>query len=329
MILASIKATNARNRNGQIIVVSKDHKTASKVDASICTTVLEALENWSTVNPKLQEIYSSLNSGKCAQSFPLDVKNCIAPLPNCPGFFDGSAFLSHVVRARKARGDQMPESARKTPLMYQGVADNQLGWNTPLDLMNVEFGGDFEGEFAAVTLDIPKGTGAEAAGKYIALFTMFNDITYREIVKQEIETKFGFLQSKPNSSFAPFLITPDELGSAWDGKRISLDMQVTLNGKLFGKPNGREMNFSFGDLIAHAGRTRPLSAGTIVGTGTISNESTENGFACLTEKRFQEIIDTGKPITPWLQPGDHLVIDVQQNGSSVFGAIDQTATVLK
>lgn len=328
MIVASVKSKNPRNRNGDIIVVSKDHKTAVKVDPTIAVTVVEALENWKTVQPKLEELYQALNKGTAAGSFALNLKECIAPITNAPGFFDGSAYLSHVVRARRARGDQMPESAKVTPLMYQGVADNQLPWNAPLDLMDVANGGDFEGEFAAVTLDIPKGTSSENCGKYIAFFTMFNDITYREIVKQEIETKFGFLQSKPNSSFAPFLVTPDELGSAWDGKRITLDMQVTLNGKLFGKPNGREMHFSFGDLIAHAGRTRPLSAGTIVGTGTISNESTAAGFACLTEKRFQEIIDTGKPTTPWLQVGDHLIIDVEQNGKSVFGSVDQTVTIL-
>lgn len=329
MILASIQSKNPRNRNGEILVVSKDHKTAAKVDPSICVTILEALENWTATSPKLQEIYNALNAGNYSQSFALDVKNCIAPLPNSPGFFDGSAFLSHVVRARRARGDQMPESAKQTPLMYQGVADNHIAWNGPLDLMDLNYGGDFEGEFAAVMLDVPKGAKSDECAKRIAFFTVFNDITYREIVKQEIETKFGFLQSKPNSAFAPFLVTPDELGSAWDGKRISLDMEVTLNGKLFGKPNGREMHFAFGDLIAHAVRTRPLSAGTIVGTGTISNEATSTGFACLTEKRFQEIIDTGKPSTPWLQEKDHLVIDVKQNGNSVFGPIDQTASIVR
>lgn len=329
MILASLKSKNPRQRNGELILVSQDHQTATKVDPALCNTVLEALENWPTVSPKLQEIAASLNAAKCPQSFPLDVKNCIAPLPHSPGFYDGSAFLSHVVRARRARGDEMPESAKKTPLMYQGVSDHHLAWNAPLDLMDTAYGGDFEGEFAAITMDIPKGTKGEECAKYIALFTLFNDITYREIVKQELETKFGFLQSKPNSSFAPFLVTPDELGSAWDGKRVALEMKVSLNGKLFGHPNGREMHFTFGELIAHAARTRPLSAGTIVGTGTISNESTASGFACLTEKRFQEIIETGKPLTPWLKPGDHLVIDVELNGKSVFGQIDQTATLHK
>ena len=159
------------------------------------------------------------------------------------------------------------------------------------------------------------------------MFTLFNDITYREIVKTEIETKFGFLQSKPNSSYAPFVVTASEFGDAWDGNRIALDIEVQLNGKVFGKPNGKEMHFTLGELVAHASRTRPLSAGSIVGTGTVSNEDKAKGFACLTEKRFQEVIDEGKPLTPWLKTGDRVHIDVKRQGISVFGAIDEVAVV--
>jgi fumarylacetoacetate (FAA) hydrolase len=252
---------------------------------------------------------------------------CLAPLPNAPGFYDGSAFLSHVVRARKSRGDQMPESAKKTPLMYQGVSDNLLPYHAPLDIMNVETGGDFEGEFAVITTDVPKGTPASKMPPYFALFTLFNDITYRVIVKEEIETKFGFLQSKPNSSFAPIVVTADELGGAWIDNRIKADLVVTLNGKEFGRPNGAEMHFSFAELVAHAGRTRPLSAGSIIGTGTVSNDDKARGFACLVEKRFQEILDGGKAVTPWLAPGDRVVMDVQVGGVSVFGPIDQKVVV--
>lgn len=221
----------------------------------------------------------------------------------------------------------MPESAKVTPLMYQGVSDFMLPWSSPIDLMNVQFGGDFEAEFGVILKDVPKGTPPEKMAPYFALFCLFNDITYREIVKQEIETKFGFLQSKPNSAFAPIVVTPDELGSAWDGERILLNVEVTLNDQIFGRPSGKEMHFSFAELVAHANRTRPLSAGTIVGTGTVSNESKDSGFACLTEKRFQEIIDNGKPHTPWLQQGDHLKIDCRLNGVSVFGPIDQVAKI--
>jgi len=325
MKLASLKSSDPHNRNGELVVVSSENLTAARPDSKI--SLLSALENWSYWEPALRNISEKLNSGKESKAFKLDLSQCLSPLPNTFGFFDGSAFLSHVVRARKARGDQMPESAKKVPLMYQGVSDFLLPWNAPIDLMKIEYGGDFEAEFGVILTDVPKGTLAEELPKHFALFCLFNDITYREIVKQEIETKFGFLQSKPNSAFAPFVVTPDELGSDWDGKRILLDVEVELNGKIFGHPNGREMHFSFGELAAHANRTRPLSAGTIVGTGTVSNESTSVGFGCLTEKRFQEIIDSGKPITPWLQPGDKLKIDCKRKGVSVFGPIEQLATL--
>lgn len=325
MKLASLPSQDRKNRNGDLIVVSKDNKHAVRVDKELARNLVEALENWSRVAPNLLEIYHNLNLNKISDSFDLDPKQCLAPITNGPGFYDGSAFLSHVVRARKARGDIMPESARITPLMYQGVSDSLLSAYAPIDLMEEKYGGDFEGEFAAITVDVPKGTPAAEAHKYIALFTMFNDITYREIVKTELETKFGFLQSKPNSAFAPFVVTPDELESAWDGKRLLVDIDVKLNGQWFGTPNGSEMNFSFGELIAHACRTRPLSAGSIVGTGTISNESKEKGFACLTEKRFQEMIESGKIATPWLKAGDRVQIDCKIDGVSVFGLIDETA----
>lgn len=325
MKLASLPSKNKKNRNGDLVVVSRDNKRGVRVDEDLARNLVEALENWSQVAPRLLEISHNLNLNKIADSFDIDLKSCLAPITHGPGFYDASAFLSHVVRARKARGDVMPESAKVTPLMYQGVSDYLLPAHAPIDLMDEKFGGDFEGEFAAITVDVPKGTPATEASRYIALFTMFNDITYREIVKTELETKFGFLQSKPNSAFAPLVVTPDELEGVWDGKRLSIDIQVQLNGQWFGSPNGSEMNFTFGDLIAHACRTRPLAAGNIVGTGTISNESKEKGFACLTEKRFQEMIESGKMVTPWLKAGDRVTIDCVHHGISVFGAIDEIA----
>lgn len=327
MKLASLKSNDRKKRDGELVVVSRDNQRAMRVDPAIASTLLQAVQSWEEVSPRLQSLYDALNQGKAAGSFTPDPKLFAAPLTNCPGLYDGSAFLSHVHRARRARNDVMPESAKVTPLMYQGVSDNQLGPHDPLPLMSPEYGGDFEGEFAVITDDVPKGTPASAMDRHMILFTMFNDITYREIVKVEIETKFGFLQSKPNSAFAPFAVTPDELGSAWDGKRIHLDLLARLNGIDFGHPNGREMHFSFGDLVAHACRTRPLSAGSIVGTGTVSNENKEVGFACLTEKRFQEIIDSGKPQTPWLKAGDQVYMDVQRDGRSVFGTIEQRVVV--
>jgi fumarylacetoacetate (FAA) hydrolase len=325
MRIASLRSKNKHNRNGELIVVSRDHQRAFRVDPSV--SILTALQNWGEYKNEIKKIYEALNEGNQKNAFDLDLDQCQAPITNGPGFYDGSAFLSHVVRARRARGDQMPESAKVTPLMYQGVSDNQLSWNAPLKLLNPAYGGDFEGEFAVIVDDVPAETKPDQMDKHILFLSLFNDITYREIVKVEIETKFGFLQSKPNSSFAPILVSPDEFGSDWQKGRLHLDMLVELNGKSFGHPNGKEMHFSFQELVAHACRTRPLSAGCVIGCGTISNESVANGFACLTEKRFQEIIDTGKPITPWLKVGDEVVIDVKKNGQSVFGEIRQRVEV--
>ena len=323
MKLATLKSQDTNRRDGELIVVSSDNTRAARVHPVMSLRL--ALENWKDVAPRLEALSQTLDKGSAPNTFAVDLSQCQAPLPHSPGFYDGSAFLSHVYRARKSRGDEMPASARITPLMYQGVSDWLLPWNAPIDLMNASFGGDFEGEFAAITTDVPRGTSAVDAVKYVALFVLFNDITYREIVKTELETKFGFLQSKPNSSFAPFAVTPSELESAWDGKRISLEMRVVFNGSMFGHPNGNEMHFTFGELIAHACRTRPLSAGSIIGTGTVSNEDKGKGFACLTEKRFQEILDSGKASTPWLKAGDRVQIDVVQDSVSVFGSIDETA----
>ncbi len=327
MKLATLKSSDKKKRHGELILVTRDNLRAARVPAGFPTTLLEALQNWKEFEPKLRELHEQLDAGKLAGTFPLDPADCLAPLPHAAGFYDGSAFLSHVYRARKARGDEMPPSAKVIPLMYQGVSDFCLSAHDPIDLMDVAFGADFEGEFAAITTDIPKGTPAEKIGSHIALLTMFNDITYRELLKKEIEFKFGFLQSKPNSSYAPFVITPDELGDKWKNGRVHLELSVEFNGKPFGHPNGSEMDFSFEQLVAHAARTRPLAAGSIVGTGTVSNENKEVGFACLTEKRFQEILDNGSATTPWLKPNDRVVMDVTLNGNSVFGVIDEKAVL--
>ncbi len=328
MKLATLKSSDPKKRNGELILVTRDNLRAAKMPSGLPSTLIEALQMWTEVEPKLRELYESVDAGKLSGTFPLDPADCLAPLPNAPGFYDGSAFLSHVYRARKSRGDDMPPSAKVIPLMYQGVSDCLLSSKAPIDLMDASFGADFEGEFAVMTTDTPKGIDSTNAGKYIALITLFNDITYREVLKKEIEFKFGFLQSKPNSSFAPFVVTPDELGSHWSQGRVHLDLEVEFNGSPFGHPNGKEMQFSFEQLVAHAARTRPLSAGSIVGSGTVSNENKEVGFACLTEKRFQEILDTGKASTPWLKPGDRVVLDVVLQGNSVFGAIDEEAVLI-
>jgi len=327
MKFATVKSTRKGNRHGDLVVVSRDNQWAVRPEVALTSSLLEALENWDAVSKALQEVSDRLNAGKETKAFRLNVADCLAPLPQAPGFYDGSAFLSHVVRARAARGDKMPESAKVTPLMYQGVSDNNLPPTSALDLQDAAFGGDFEGEFAVITGDVPKATKADRAGDYIRLICLFNDITLREIVRTEIETKFGFLQGKPNSAYAPFAVTPDELGDAWKNGRITGELQVTYNDEKFGHPDGREMHFSFQELVAHACRTRPLSAGSIVGCGTVSNEDKNRGFACLTEKRFQEIMDGGKPVTPWLKAGDRIRMDFQLAGRSVFGAIEQVAVL--
>lgn len=326
MKLATLKSQSSKDRNGRLIVVSRDLKKAALSPEKVALSLTEALWDWDKAKPELEKIYDQLNQGK-GDSFSLKLEDCLAPLPFAAAFYDGSAFLSHVVRARRARGDEMPASAKITPLMYQGVSDYLLPWNAPISIMDNAFGGDFEGEFAVITSQVSRGASAEQCERSIALITLFNDITLREIVKTEIETKFGFLQSKPNSSFAPIVVTPDELGSNWSSGRVTLDMQVHYNGALFGKPNGKEMHFSFGQLVAHAARTRPLAPGSIVGAGTVSNESKEAGFACLTEKRFQEVLDEGRASTRWLTPGDKVKIEVFQDGQSVFGSIDETVTL--
>jgi fumarylacetoacetate (FAA) hydrolase len=325
MKLVTLKA-NPSDRNGKLAVVSKD-LTRGVLATGIAPNLVDALWHWTTAKPALESLYRQLNEGKASEAFPLNLGDCLAPLPFAPGFYDGSAFLSHVVRARRARGDEMPASAKITPLMYQGVSDFLLPWNAPISIMDKAYGGDFEGEFAVITTSVPRGVSAEKASSHIALITLFNDITLREIVKTEIETKFGFLQSKPNSSFAPVVVTPDELEGAWKQGRVHLDMAVSYNGKPFGKPNGREMHFSFEQLIAHAARTRPLAPGTIVGAGTVSNEDKNAGFACLTEKRFQEVLDEGRASTRWLEPGDTVKIEVFQGSENVFGSIEEVVTL--
>ncbi len=323
MKLVTLRDPNPRNRDGKVAVVSSDGRRAVFPDPARCVSLLQALENWREAGPYLESLGELLNAGRVAEAFELDVEQCLAPLPRAPGFYDGSAFLSHVERARRARGDTMPESARLTPLMYQGVSDNLLGPYAPIDLIEESYGADFEGEFAVVTGDVPRATSAERVGRHLILLLLFNDITYRELLKTEIVTKFGFLQSKPNSAFAPFAVTPDEIGEAWKEGRIHRSVSVRLNGEVFGAPDGGEMSFSFHQLVAHACRTRPLSAGSIVGSGTVSNSDASVGFACLTEKRYQEIAETGKASTPWLKAGDRVSMEVRLDGKSVFGLIDQ------
>lgn len=326
MKLASVKTQKSTQRNGSLCIVSKDNQRLFEIPANIACNMTDALEKWAYVKVDLQKLYDDLNRGAIEGSY-LDMTKIMAPITNAPGFYDGSAYLSHVYRARKARGDELPATAKTIPLMYQGVSDHLLPSRSALSIMDESFGGDFEAELAVITTEVRRGSSVEEAGNSIALVTLFNDITYRELLKKEIEFKFGFLQSKPNSAFAPFAVTLDELGSKWQNGKPDLKLLVSLNGEVFGRLDTCEMHFSFPELVAHAALTRPLSCGNIIGGGTISNEDKDRGFACLTEKRYQEVLDNGKPTTPWLTPGDHISMDVSLDGMSVFGSIEQLVTL--
>jgi fumarylacetoacetate (FAA) hydrolase len=250
----------------------------------------------------------------------------MAPLPRSWAFLDGSAFIQHVILVRKARGADLPKDLYTLPLMYQGVSDNLLGPTQAIPLRAHSDGMDFESEVAVITDAIPMGAQAADAEGYIRLVMLCNDVSLRELIPRELETGFGFLHGKPPSAFSPFAVTPDELGEAWRDGRLHLPVTTRLNGELFGEPNAGEMFFSFHQLIEYAATTRPLSAGTIIGSGTVSNRDESVGSSCLAEKRMLEKIKTGSITTPFLNDGDRITISVNHQGVAIFGTIDQIVT---
>jgi fumarylacetoacetate (FAA) hydrolase len=321
MKLATLKAGG---RDGKLIVVSRD-LTRAVAASDVAGTLQVALDEWAAKAPKLQQIAALLNAGRAADAFPFDPNRCHAPLPRAYQWADGSAYVNHVELVRKARGAEMPPSFWTDPLMYQGGSDSFIGPRDPILAESEEWGIDLEAEVAVVTDDVPMGIDASAAGAHIRLLMLVNDVSLRNLIPAELGKGFGFFQSKPSSAFSPVAVTPDELGQAWDGRKLSLPVTVHLNGALFGQPNaGEDMTFDFPRLIAHAARTRPLAAGSIVGSGTISNLDRSRGSACLAEKRTLETIENGKPITPFLRFGDRVRIEMlDAQGRSIFGAIDQ------
>jgi fumarylacetoacetate (FAA) hydrolase len=321
MKLATLKAGG---RDGKLIVVSRD-LTRAVAASDVAGTLQVALDDWAAKAPKLQQIAALLNAGRAADAFPFDPNRCHAPLPRAYQWADGSAYVNHVELVRKARGAEMPPSFWTDPLMYQGGSDSFIGPRDPILAESEEWGIDLEAEVAVVTDDVPMGIDASAAGAHIRLLMLVNDVSLRNLIPAELGKGFGFFQSKPSSAFSPVAVTPDELGQAWDGRKLSLPVTVHLNGALFGQPNaGEDMTFDFPRLIAHAARTRPLAAGSIVGSGTISNLDRSRGSACLAEKRTLETIENGKPITPFLRFGDRVRIEMlDAQGRSIFGAIDQ------
>ena len=311
-------------RDGTLIVVSRDLKHAIKAD-DIAPTLQAALDDWDYASPQLTDRYDALNRAPGNRTFDFDPKQCASPLPRAYQWADASAYVSHVELLRKARGADMPKSSRSDPLMYQGGSDAFLGPCDDILLESEDWGIDLEGEIALITGDVPMGIPAKKAGEHIRLLLLANDVSLRNLVPAELAKGFGFFQSKPCSAFSPVAVTADELGPAWDGGKLNLPLVVQVNGELLGHPNaGVDMTFEFPRLIAHAAKTRPLAAGTIIGSGTVSNADRGAGSACIAEKRALEVIATGEPATPFLKFGDRVRIEMfDAAGKSIFGAIEQ------
>src|SRR5499427_4652463 len=321
MKLASLKEGG---RDGTLIVV--DRALARAVRAgSVAPTLQRALDDWAAVEPKLGALAQALEADKAPGAFALDTKALAAPLPRALQWADGSAYVVHVELVRKARGVEMPPSFWTDPLMYQGGSDSLIGPEDDIEAADEAWGIDFEGEVGVIVNDVPMGISPDAARHHIKLVTILNDVSLRNLIVTELAKGFGFFHGKPATAFAPVAVTPDELGDAWDGAKLDLPLISTLNDKQFGHPNAAtDLTFDFGQLIAHAARTRNLAAGTIVGSGTVANRDPSVGCSCIAERRVRETIDGGKPITPFMKFGDRVRIEmVDRLGRSIFGAIDQ------
>ena len=330
MKLASLKS----GRDGRLLVVSRDMSRAADAVA-VASTLQAALDNWDAAAPRLTEIADALEAGRIAH-IPFAPEKCASPLPRAYQWVDGSAYVNHVALVRKARGAEMPESFWTDPLMYQGGSDTFLGPRDPIALADEAWGIDLEAEVVVVLGDVPMGASRDEAAKAIRLIMLVNDVTLRNLTGPELGKGFGFLHSKPSSAFTPVAVTPDELGAAFDGAKINLPLLSFINGKPFGKPvAGNDMTFDFPALIAHAAKTRPLCAGTILGAGTVSNRAADGGpgqpiangglgYSCIAEQRTVETIRDGKPTTPFLKFGDRVRIEMNDaQGRSIFGAIEQ------
>ena len=333
MKLASLKEGG---RDGTLVVVDRDLSRAVRV-TDIARTLQAALEDWDNTAPRLNRVHELLHDAGKAQTingedvFALDVAALAAPLPRAYEFVDGSAYLPHVERVRRARGAQVPESFYVDPLMYQATSAGFLGPRDPVLATSEDYGIDLEAEVVVVTDDVPMAvTPAQAAG-HIQLIGLVNDVSLRNLIPAELAKGFGFLQSKPRSALSPVFVTPDELGDAWRDCKVHLPMRTWINAKWFGEADcGVDMQFSFADLVAHVAKTRPLSAGTLVGSGTIANQDTGKGASCLAEQRTVETLRDGKPSTPFLKFGDTLRIEITDAaGHSIFGAIEQTVAQAK
>lgn len=322
MKLATLRSS--ASRDGTLVVVSRDLRRAVAVP-DIAGTLQQALDDWALLESKLRARAKALEAGEIEQTIDFDQAAAAAPLPRAYQWCDGSAYLSHAELVRRARNAEMPQSLYSDPLMYQGGSDQMTGPRDPIVVAADEWGIDLEAEIAVITDDVPMGVSAGDASKHIVLVTILNDVSLRNLIPSELAKGFGFFQSKPATAFAAVAVTPDELGTAWDGRKLSLPLRSWVNDRWLGEPNGgHDMNFDFATLIAHAARTRALGAGTIVGSGTVSNRDRSVGSSCLAEVRMLETIDSGKPSTGFLRFGDTVKIDMTDaQGASIFGSIEQ------
>jgi fumarylacetoacetate (FAA) hydrolase len=323
MKLASLKSTSSRD--GMLCVVNQSVTTAVCVP-QIASTLQQALDHWETIAPQLQAIYQQLNDNNLDNTFAFEPEDCTSPLPRAYQWVDGSAYVNHIELVRKARGAEMPPNFWTDPLIYQGGSDGFIGPRDPIVTADEAYGIDFEAEVAVITDDVPMGIDSQNAVHHIKLLMLVNDVSLRHLIPDELAKGFGFFQSKPASSFSPVAITPDELGANWDGQKVHLPLISHLNNELFGQPNaGIDMTFSFPELIQHAAKTRQLRAGTIIGSGTVSNLDRSQGSSCIAEKRMLEVLALGNPQTSYMHFGDRIRIEMlDEQGNSLFGAIDQT-----
>jgi fumarylacetoacetate (FAA) hydrolase len=332
MKLATLKDDT---RDGKLLIVSRDLKKA--VYANSAETMQSAMDNWSEVHHALKAEYDSLNNNNALGSFDFDETACTSPLPRGPQWLDGSSYVNHVELVRKARGAELPPSFWVDPLMYQGGSDTFLGPHEPILMESSDWGIDMEAETGVILGDVPMGIKANRALDYVRLIILVNDVSLRELIPAELAKGFGFMQSKPSSSFSPVAVTPDELGEFWKDGMVHLPINVDLNDAPLGRADaGIDMIFNYGQLIEHAAKTRPLSAGTIIGSGTISNKGGDGGpgkpisegglgYSCLAEMRMVETILHGAPKTPYMQFGDNVKIWMNdEHGNSIFGHINQT-----
>jgi len=320
MKLASLKS----GRDGQLIVVCQDLSRAVTV-TDIATTLQGALDDWAALSPALERTYAALNAGNIAGAFDFDPVGCDAPLPRAYHWADGSAYVTHVELVRKARGAELPASFWSDPLVYMGASDAFIGPRDDIEVASEDWGIDFEAEVVVITDDVPAGVSHDQARGHIRLLGLVNDVSLRNLIPGELDKQFGFYQSKPWTSFTPVLVTPEELGEAWDGDKLYLPLRATLNNVLVGAPNaGVDMTFDFPTLIAHCAKSRSLMTGTVIGSGTVSNVGSADGCCCLSEVRCLETIANGKPSTPFMFFGDRIEIEMlDAQGASIFGKIDQ------